>query len=119
MAYHHNDKLYRIFKTKYKFRNTILFKEPEKEPEPETEKYVDPGGDEYKDEEPERLMLDIEEEHTNSDIYYDLLDIFKKLRKNSKRRLEILIRKYKDNINELEDNEKQDLLDFINQKFFS
>lgn len=112
MFNHHNDKQYRIYKTKFKFKNPVMkVFYPEKQDK-----------DLVNEEENKRVIMNSEDEEVEqefSDIYYDLYDIFNGLRKNSKRRLEILIRKYKNNINELDKEEKDELLEFISQKFYN
>lgn len=59
-----------------------------------------------------------EKEEQYSEEYRTLLMTFSKMRKNAKRKLEITIRREKDNINELNDDEKKLLLSFIDSKFF-
>ena len=53
-----------------------------------------------------------------TDFFIDTMEKIRKLRKNSKRRLELLIIKYKHDINKLPEDEKGDLLDFIASKFY-
>lgn len=105
---------YSIFKQKYKFRTNPLYSmfdcpnaAIERE---ETNDDNDNNEMMNSDNEPQEAVC--------SDEYRDLLNTFTKLRKGAKRKLEVLIKKNKNTINTLSEGEKDDLMEFISNKFF-
>ena len=103
---------YSIFKQKYKFRSNPIYSMFDC-PNTTIEKEEEPNNSD------EMMNSDNEpQEAVCSDEYRDLLNTFTKLRKGSKRKLEVLIKKNKKTINTLREEEKDELMEFISNKFF-
>ena len=107
-----NSRNYAIHKVKYKFRTNPIFDIFNKKQEEEEEQ-----------KEEEEVQLNSEDEvqeavPQESEEYLDLFEKFEDLRPNANRRMERLIKRNKSKINKLTDDEKNQLLNYISNKFY-